>query len=42
MVIGCSIIAEVMTTDIDFSKEVIGGQFMVLTLCVSAIPLAII
>ncbi len=42
VVIGYGIIAAVMTTDIDLSKEVIGWQFMAWTLCVSAIPLALI
>ncbi len=42
VVIGYGIIAAVMTTDIDLSKEVIGLQFIVWTLCVSAMPLAII
>lgn len=42
VVMGYGIIAAVMTTDIDLSKEVIGWQFMVWTLRVSAIPLAFI
>lgn len=42
VVIGYWIIAAVMTTDIDLSKEVIGWRFMVWTLCASTIPLVII
>lgn len=42
VVIGYGIIAAVMTTDIDLSKEVIGWQFIVWILCVSAMPLLLI
>lgn len=42
VVIGYGIVAAVMTTDIDLSKEVVGWQFVVWMLCVSAIPLLLI
>ncbi|MDF3006186.1 kdo(2)-lipid A phosphoethanolamine 7''-transferase [Enterobacter kobei] len=42
VVIGYGIIASVMTTDIDLSKEVVGTQFVVWLICVSTLPLIFI
>ncbi|WP_225086299.1 kdo(2)-lipid A phosphoethanolamine 7''-transferase [Pectobacterium colocasium] len=42
VVIGYGIIAAVMTTDIDLSKEVIGFRFLLWMLAVSALPLFLI
>ncbi|SFR12950.1 MULTISPECIES: kdo(2)-lipid A phosphoethanolamine 7''-transferase [unclassified Enterobacter] len=42
VVIGYGIIASVMTTDIDLSKEVVGLHFIIWLVCVSAIPLILI
>lgn len=42
VVIGYGIIASVMTTDIDLSKEVVGWQFFAWLLCVSALPMVLI
>ncbi|MDX5629923.1 MULTISPECIES: kdo(2)-lipid A phosphoethanolamine 7''-transferase [unclassified Brenneria] len=42
VVIGYGIIAAVMTTDIDLSKEVIGFRFVLWMLLVSALPLLLI
>lgn len=42
VVIGYGIIAAVMTTDIDLSREVIGWHFVLWLLLVSAIPLTLI
>ncbi|QJT83164.1 kdo(2)-lipid A phosphoethanolamine 7''-transferase [Kosakonia sp. MUSA4] len=42
VVIGYGIIASVMTTDIDLSKEVVGWQLIVWMVAVSALPLLLI
>jgi len=42
VVIGYGIIASVMTTDIDLSKEIVGYQFVMWMVLVSAIPLVLI
>ena len=42
VVIGYGIIASVMTTDIDLSKEVVGTQFVIWLICVSTLPLIFI
>ncbi|HKM96326.1 MAG TPA: kdo(2)-lipid A phosphoethanolamine 7''-transferase [Buttiauxella sp.] len=42
VVIGYGIIASVMTTDIDLSKEIVGYQFVMWMILVSVIPLALI
>ncbi|MGB3254872.1 kdo(2)-lipid A phosphoethanolamine 7''-transferase [Buttiauxella gaviniae] len=42
VVIGYGIIASVMTTDIDLSKEIVGYQFVLWMVLVSAIPLVLI
>jgi KDO II ethanolaminephosphotransferase len=42
VVIGYGIIASVMTTDIDLSKEVVGMQFVIWLICVSTLPLIFI
>ncbi len=42
VVIGYGIIASVMTTDIDLSKEVVGWQLVVWVVMVSALPLLLI
>jgi KDO II ethanolaminephosphotransferase len=42
VVIGYGIIASVMTTDIDLSKEVVGLHFVLWLLAVSALPLLLI
>ena len=42
VVIGYGIIASVMTTDIDLSKEVVGLNFAIWLICVSALPLIFI
>ncbi|QXB20409.1 kdo(2)-lipid A phosphoethanolamine 7''-transferase [Lelliottia amnigena] len=42
VVIGYGIIASVMTTDIDLSKEVVGLHFILWLVCVSALPLLFI
>nr|WP_318383501.1 kdo(2)-lipid A phosphoethanolamine 7''-transferase [uncultured Enterobacter sp.] len=42
VVIGYGIIASVMTTDIDLSKEVVGLHFILWLVCVSALPLIFI
>ena len=39
VVIGYGIIASVMTTDIDLSKEVVGLNFILWLIAVSALPL---
>ncbi|HCW47666.1 MAG TPA: lipid A phosphoethanolamine transferase, partial [Erwiniaceae bacterium] len=39
VVIGYGIVASVMTTDIDLSKEVVGYQFVLWMVLVSALPL---
>ncbi|MFW0975712.1 kdo(2)-lipid A phosphoethanolamine 7''-transferase [Leclercia pneumoniae] len=42
VVIGYGIIASVMTTDIDLSKEVVGWHFILWLVCVSVLPLLFI
>ncbi|WJD50486.1 kdo(2)-lipid A phosphoethanolamine 7''-transferase [Enterobacter sp. PGRG2] len=42
VVIGYGIVASVMTTDIDLSKEVVGMQFVIWLVCVSTLPLIFI
>ena len=42
VVIGYGIIASVMTTDIDLSKEVVGLNFILWLIAVSALPLILI
>ena len=42
VVIGYGIIASVMTTDIDLSKEVVGLHFILWLVCVSVLPLLLI
>jgi len=42
VVIGYGIIASVMTTDIDLSKEIVGYQFVMWMILVSVVPLALI
>lgn len=42
VIIGYGIIASVMTTDVDLSKEVVGWHFILWVLIVSAIPLFLI
>jgi len=42
VVIGYGIIASVMTTDIDLSKEVVGLHFILWLVCVSILPLLLI
>lgn len=42
VVIGYGIIASVMTTDVDLSKEVVGWTFFLWTAAVSAVPLMLI
>lgn len=42
VVIGYGIIASVMTTDIDLSKEVVGWHFVVWLVSVSILPLVLI
>ena len=42
VVIGYGIVASVMTTDIDLSKEVVGLHFVIWLVCVSALPLILI
>ncbi len=42
VVIGYGIVASVMTTDVDLSKEVVGFQFVLWIVAVSALPLLLI
>ncbi|SUW61644.1 Phosphoethanolamine transferase eptB [Buttiauxella agrestis] len=42
VVIGYGIIASVMTTDIDLSKEIVGYQFVLWLILISAVPLVLI